>query len=191
MIAALLLRLGLSGKASQWGASLLMVLAVPALCAVAYHAGSGAGYSRAIKRAQAQELKSAKADTAELLRMRAENSRLSAEVGEARRSSETKYRVIREAVPHVVKELIDEGRADCRFDGEFIRLWNDATFGGSAGVPEATGHSSATATRSGAAGGEAEAGVADVLGNHIDNSEVCAETRRQLSDLLKWHREHP
>jgi len=188
MIAALLVRFGLSSKLSQWAASLFLVLAIPALCALIYWAGSRAGYATRDKEFQDEELQLLAAERTSLLNLRLENDRLTLELMAANGRSETFYRTIRQDVPRVVKEFVyvpNQAGGECTFGDGFVRVWNAALF---ADLPDSAGNPAGDPTGSSAAGVSVSA--SEVLSNHVDNSQSCDAIRRRLSSLVQWHKEH-
>jgi len=102
---------------------------------------------------------------------KARGDKLAAHLLEEQGRKKIVYRTIRQEVDHVAN------RHACLFDAGFVVLWNDALAGR---LSEAAGGTDEAAISAGVVGAR------EVLGNHVDNAEQCAEQRAQLNALIDF-----
>lgn len=103
------------------------------------------------------------------------------------------YRTIRQEVPHVIHDHPSLSNtaalaADCSLGADLVSLWNRALDPLGAVAQPAAGDPAAAAGNAAAA----EAfGLEQLLGNHIDNAELCTTTRQQLNALIDYELAEP
>ncbi|MCS5517035.1 DNA-packaging protein [Pseudomonas qingdaonensis] len=154
------------------------------------------------RQAAEQAAMALRAETDRLLAEHARGNQLAAELGAKKAELRTitdKLSGEVQRVTNLYRRAFDaqlEPLPPADFTAGFIRVWNSALFGTASPVAvpatdSTTGRTDAAGTGAGAAD-DLIAGItrADLLSNHVRNSERYAGCRAQLNKLIEWNANH-